>query len=85
MPALQSHHAELRALAMRCVSLYAHAAHAAALRFWPLLLKVLRNPDPNPPPPPSHSPNPNPSPQPLTLTPHPNPNPDPDPNPNPDP
>ena len=42
MPALQSHHAELRALAMRCVSLYAHAAHAAALRFWPLLLKVRR-------------------------------------------
>ena len=41
--ALQSHHAELRALAMRCVSLYAHTAHAAALRFWPLLLKALRH------------------------------------------
>ena len=43
VPALQSHHAELRALAMRCVSLYAHTAHAAALRFWPLLLKALRH------------------------------------------
>ena len=52
MPALQSHHAELRALAMRCVSLYAHAAHAAALRFWPLLLKARRalNPSPSPKP-----------------------------------
>ena len=43
VPALQSHHTELRALAMRCVSLYAHTAHAAALRFWPLLLKALRH------------------------------------------
>ena len=60
MPALQSHHAELRALAMRCVSLYAHAAHAAALRFWPLLLKARRALTLALTPPPSPSPNPNP-------------------------
>ena len=40
---MKSHGAEMRALALRCVSLYCHASVKAALSFWPLLLKALQN------------------------------------------